>query len=48
MQGRWKKEYGFKSEVVFKKLKDGQGASGKWEDRDGNKFSTKAYWMFSR
>lgn len=47
MQGRWQveEEYGFKSEVVFKKLKDGQGASGKWEDQDGNKFSELIGWL---
>ena len=47
MQGRWQveEEYGFKSEVVFKKLKDGEGASGKWEDQDGNKFSELIGWL---
>jgi len=47
MQGRWlvEEEYGFKSEVVFKKLKDGEGASGKWEDQDGNKFSELIGWL---
>ena len=45
--GRWQVEedYGFKSEVVFKKLKDGEGVSGKWEDEDGNKFSELIGWM---
>ena len=47
IQGRWQveEEYGFKSEVVFKKLKDGEGASGKWEDQDGNKFSELIGWL---
>ena len=47
LQGRWQVEedYGFKSEVVFKKLKDGEGATGKWIDQDGNKFSELIGWM---
>ena len=47
MQGKWQveEEYGFKSEVVFKKLKDGEGASGKWEDQNGNKFSELIGWL---
>ena len=45
--GRWQVEedYGFKSEVVFKRLKNAEGASGKWEDQDGNKFSEIIGWM---
>tara|TARA_B100001057_G_C22119320_1_gene670172 strand:+ start:30 stop:524 length:495 start_codon:yes stop_codon:yes gene_type:complete len=47
LQGRWQVEedYGFKSEVVFKKIKDGEGATGKWVDQDGNKFSELIGWM---
>lgn len=47
LQGHWQfeEEYGFKSEVVYEKLNDGEGAIGKWADQDGNKFTALIGWM---
>ncbi|MEE3372194.1 MAG: hypothetical protein VX346_22865 [Planctomycetota bacterium] len=44
--GTWQieEDYGFKSRVVWKKLGVGQGATGIWEDDEGNKFTELLGW----
>lgn len=46
LSGTWQieEDYGFKSRVIWKPLAVGQGATGIWEDDEGNKFTELLGW----